>query len=260
MASRRIVVPVGTVFGRLSVILELPVRRSRRGGTKRWFLCCCDCGVERSVRLGNLRSCHTQSCGRHLVPPSNAGSYVKRSDYHGKSDTPEYGVWKGMTKRCYHPSCKEYVHYGGRGIRMCGGWRSCFRAFWEDMGPRPSAAHSIDRIDNGGHYSCGHCAECIENGWPFNCRWATTGEQRRNRNDVRMLTFGGRTMCLSDWAAYKGMTKSALSARLKKMSVTDALRLPVRQWRSDASFLSVPESDRDWDWHRDAARRRSREC
>jgi hypothetical protein len=70
-----------------------------------------------------------------------------------------------------------------------------------------------------------------------------------------MLTFEGETMCLADWAKRKGMCKSALSGRLKKMPVEDALRIPVRQWRADEQFRRVAESERDCDWRRDAARR-----
>lgn len=229
MPIRRVEVPVGSVFGRLTVVSELPVRKHSSGGTQRWFLCRCDCGQEREVRLGHLRSGHTVSCGRHSVPPV-AGN-TKRAGYHGMADSPEHGIWEGMKDRCYKPRQRGYANYGGRGIAVCSGWRSSFKAFLGDMGERPSDSHSIDRIDGDGHYSCGHCEECVANGWPANCRWATRAEQRRSQRNIRMLTFQGETMCMADWAKRKGMSKAALSARLDKMSVEAALREPVREWR-----------------------------
>ena len=40
---------------------------------------------------------------------------------------------------------------------MCKRWRNTFQSFYDDMGPKPSPKHSIDRIDNNGNY------ESIEN-------------------------------------------------------------------------------------------------
>lgn len=171
------------------------------------------------------------------------------------SETPMYLLWKGIKRRCYRVKARDYANYGGRGIKVCAGWRSCFKAFYADMGERPSPQHQIDRKDGNGHYSCGHCEECLSNGWPANCRWATRAEQNRNRRDNRMLTFNGETMCLADWAKRKKMHKSSLSARLDKMSVEEALRKEVRQWRPDEQFLRVSESNRDSEWRRDFVRR-----
>lgn len=173
--------------------------------------------------------------------------------------TPTYEIWRGMKRRCHRIGARDYAAYGGRGVVVCGGWRSSFAAFFEDMGERPSSGHSIDRIDGDGNYSCGHCEECVSRGWQANCRWATRAEQRRNQKDVRFLEFRGDRLCLTDMAAKYGMTKSQLHNRLASgWSLSDALLTPVRQWLGDSRFNQVPESERDAEWRRDAERRASR--
>lgn len=262
--ARKISVSVGDVYGRLRIVEELQPKQRASGGTSRVFRCVCDCGRETEVPLKNLRAGKTRSCGHHSVPPVplKLGEIpydmlmkMRGDRYHGMEGSPEHRVWNGVKQRCYDPKSKGYSNYGGRGIVMCYGWKSSFKAFYEDMGNRPSLAHSIDRIDGNGNYSCGHCDECVANGWSANCRWATPAEQRRNSKDIRLLTFEGETMCLADWAKRKGMCKSALSARLDKMSVEEALRQPVRQWRTDEQFRRVAEASRDSEWRRDAVRR-----
>lgn len=74
-----------------------------------------------------------------------------------------------MIDRCTRAKNRAYNRYGGRGITVCQEWRDSFEAFLRDVGPRPSASHSIDRINNEGNYE------------PGNVRWATWSTQRHNQ-------------------------------------------------------------------------------
>lgn len=97
--------------------------------------------------------------------------------------TQEAKAFYGMRNRCYNKKGCDYKYWGGRGVRICEGW-STLEAFYKDMAPMPTLKHTIDRIDNDGHYSCGHCEQCIRNGWPKNTRWATRKEQNENKSSA----------------------------------------------------------------------------
>jgi hypothetical protein len=92
-----------------------------------------------------------------------------------------------------------------------------FSNFVKDMGNKPSAAHTIERINNDDDYK------------PSNCRWALMEEQRRNMCSNRLLTYRGRTQVASDWAKELGMRQDTLFMRLHRgWSHERALATPVR--------------------------------
>jgi hypothetical protein len=120
---------------------------------------------------------------------------------HMGKPTPEYNAWRGMWRRTTGEYREEWVDYGGRGITVCDRWRS-YENFLDDMGPRPSPLHSIDRKDNDGPYS------------PDNCRWATKSQQARNTRKTRRITMNGETLTVYEWAEKIGIPVRTIKWRL----------------------------------------------
>jgi len=181
---------VGHVYGRLTVLHEIGRRDAGR-----MYLCVCVCGNFKSTAAAWLRSGNTTSCGCRVLD----GSIRRR---HGMKNTKEYMIWKEMKRRCLNPNNPSYSRYGGRGIRLCERWH-LFDNFIADMGRRPSAELSLDRIDNDGHYE------------PGNCRWATINEQARNRSNNRMISLDGSVTTLAELAEKSSVTPQHMRGRLR---------------------------------------------
>ncbi len=202
---------IGQRFGRLQVITRAP-DESRFNGAIAW-ICQCDCGTRtKGIVSGSLRNGDSQSCGclRAEMRP-----FLHRT--HGRSGTPEHGIWKNMLTRCYNSSNHNFKHYGARGITMCETWRDDFSAFFRDMGPRPTPKHTIDRIDNDGNYELS------------NCRWTTYAQQNRNYRRNIFLEFEGRRLTVTDWEIHYGFKPKTVLCRIKRgWSVERALTTPLR--------------------------------
>ena len=212
---------VGKKFGRLTVIGTLEKR----------FICLCDCRTICDKQASNVRSGKTRSCGclnREVTRERN----FKHGGKQRAEVSGEYNNWVAMRQRCSNPNIKHYSNYGGRGISICGRWDS-FAAFREDMGPRPSKKHSIDRINVDGNYE------------PGNCRWATPKEQRKNQRpqdygkkltakdvaDIKLLlkdcSFGTQTLIAKHFGvSSRTISKIKLGSQWKGVGANEDTNCP----------------------------------
>lgn len=79
-----------------------------------------------------------------------------------------------------------------------------FENFLADMGPRPSAEHSLGRRDNNGNYE------------PDNCYWETKVKQARNKRNNRLVTWNGQTLCVAEWAEKLNVPVKRIHSRLRR--------------------------------------------
>lgn len=180
----------GRRFGKLMVLSRGADYVSPGNGARRaQWLCLCDCGRESLAEGQNLKRGNTTTCG------------CSHGEKHGLGHLPEYSVWCDIHKRCGNPKHKSYHNYGGRGLKVADEWLT-FSRFYADMGPRPSDAHTLERVDNEKGYG------------PGNCVWATRQVQGNNRRGNLLITAFGKTQTLMQWSRETGIGNSTIRHRI----------------------------------------------
>ena len=218
---RRVKDLTGQRFGRLLVVSFSHIESKSRYAI---WNCLCDCGRQHQTATAYLSHGNVRSCGC-LGEERRMAAVTK----HGFSRHPLYAIYRTMMHRCYNPKAGAYRHYGGRGIAVCQRWRESFLSFVEDMGPKPSPDHSIDRINNDGDYC------------PENCRWATPKQQARNwKNRNVRYEHGGESLTLSEWAERLHIRRESIRDRINSgWPLSKALSTPPirnREREHDGTF------------------------
>jgi hypothetical protein len=137
-----------------------------KNGNAHWK-CKCDCGTIKSIQGNHLKSKSIVSCGCY-----NKNKGIK----HGFRYTRIYRIWGGMLSRCNRPANDNYMHYGGRGIKVCDAWKDFIPFKDWALANGYKDCLTIDRIQVNGNYE------------PNNCRWATQKEQGANKRSREIKT------------------------------------------------------------------------
>ncbi len=121
-----------------------------------------------------------KSCGSHVERRMHNGKRditcgcVRKNMLHGDSSKRLHNVWTNMMQRCFNSKVPRYRLYGGRGIKVCQGWKKykVFKLWALENGYNENL--QIDRIDNDGNYC------------PENCHFVTNAQNNRNTSRTKL--------------------------------------------------------------------------
>jgi hypothetical protein len=122
---------------------------------------------------------------RRSDPDVRKRDVIQHKEFRRKN--PEYISYSSAKARCQNKNDEHYPGYGGRGIEFR--FKS-YKEFLECLGRKPSPEHSVDRLNNNGHYE------------PENVRWATRSQQQKNRPRVRIRLILGFRQSLPPEVSY----------------------------------------------------------
>lgn len=206
---------IGKKFNRLTIVGFLGKGPHKPRKRDFWFECQCECGNLKIVSRRNLtRGRAVKSCGCIV---GLTGCPVHQ--HTGRTKRTLNATWKGMRKRCCSWNRHNAKNYHDKGIAVCERWTKCYWCFADDMGPRPTPNHTIERIKNEIGYS------------PENCRWATRTEQNQNQGKNVILILNGERVVMAEAARRIGGGQKTLA---------EAVERARKRGSPNLSFKGVP--------------------
>jgi len=146
----------GQKFGKL-----MTISLAYRNGKKAFYNFECECGILKIIRMDSVQGGKIKSCG--------CIKNLTKNDY----ERSLLAKINNQKTRCRNKNATRYEDWGGRGIEFRFSTnREAFK-YYLTLGLPPSPEHSLDRLDNDGHYEIG------------NIGWATKQDQCLNRRKMK---------------------------------------------------------------------------
>lgn len=96
-------------------------------------------------------------------------------------------IWKGIRRRCLHPSCPRYRWYGAKAITISPEFGTVTKFIDWALAAKYQVGLTIDRKDPRGPYG------------PDNCRWVSKSENAGSQADVRKVVAFGESKSIWQW-------------------------------------------------------------
>lgn len=192
-------------YGRLTVIKETDKILLPSGQSNRAFLCKCDCGKYKVVRMVHLVRFRTISCGCY------------KNTRGGLSTHPLYKVWQAILLRT---SGRYNDVYKKKNINVCDDWKEYQNFYDWSIQNGYKKGLQIDRIDNSIGYS------------PNNCRYVSQKINMNNKDNTFFVEYKGEKVPFMILIEKKKLQKheNAIRRRLKRnWTVEKAFDTKIRQ-------------------------------
>ena len=200
---------IGKQFGRLTVLSVDPNDSGK-------VICQCSCENKtiKSISRSNLLNGSAQSCGCIALE-----KLLSHSITHNMSKTKLYRIWLLFKYACQNENDDNYANYGARGIKFYKEWGDDFLNFYDwsmANGYDEKLNNKLDLIDKNKDFC------------PDNCRWITSSEKINQRNDVKLITYNGKTQNITQWERELGFKRGLIKNRLFKYhwSIEKAFETP----------------------------------
>jgi len=125
-----------------------------------------------------------------------------------------YNAWNTMRHACNNPRHVGWKSYGARGITVCKTWLTSFEQFVEDMGPKPTPHHCLDRAEKTQGFS------------KENCRWSLKTTQMRNYSRTVRVDYAeikdadDKPVSLMELSEKVNMNPRTMRSRIRKFGYT----------------------------------------
>jgi hypothetical protein len=168
----------------------------------------CDCGAEPEIIAYSVTNGQTQSCGCLSRETKATATRSHGATRKGGSHDLAYRSWRNMLTRGRNPNINNADRYVLRGVTVHADWQPGgdgmgYQRFLAHVGPRPSPAHSLDRIDNEKGYE------------PGNVRWVLQRDQMNNTSRTRYVFYQGERLPLTVAAEMSGVKPGVIRDRMK---------------------------------------------